>query len=53
MSCNNQETEPEATKAEPAEQKVALPYTASYSASFEIGNAAYSAKVLQGSWKDW
>lgn len=31
----------------------ALPYVASYSSSFEIGNAEYSATILQGSWKDW
>ena len=32
---------------------VALPYTASYSSSFEMGNPEHSATVLQGSWKDW
>jgi hypothetical protein len=32
---------------------VTLPYTPSYSSSFEIGNPAYSATILQGSWKDW
>lgn len=32
---------------------VSLPYTPSYSSSFEIGNPAYSATILQGSWKDW
>lgn len=32
---------------------VALPYTASYSSSFEIGNPEFSAVILTGSWKDW
>lgn len=32
---------------------VALPYTASYSSSFEIGNPEFSAVILNGSWKDW
>jgi hypothetical protein len=30
-----------------------LPYTASYSSSFEMGNADHSATILNGSWKDW
>lgn len=30
-----------------------MPYVASYSSSFEIGNAEYAATILQGSWKDW
>lgn len=32
---------------------VALPYTASYSSSFEMGNPEFSATILNGSWKDW
>jgi hypothetical protein len=31
----------------------ALPYTASYSSSFEMGNPDHSATILNGSWKDW
>jgi len=47
VSCGNQKTEPA------AQQKVALPYTPTYSSSFEMGNPQYSAMILQGSWKDW
>ena len=32
---------------------VTLPYTASYSSAFELGNPEHSVTVLQGSWKDW
>jgi len=53
ISCNNQKAETATPKAEAAKEKVVLPYTASYSSSFEMGNPAYSASVLQGSWKDW
>lgn len=53
ISCNNQKTDTEAPKTEAAKENVALPYTASYSSSFEMGNPAYSASILQGSWKDW
>lgn len=34
-------------------KNVTLPYTASYSSSFEMGNPEYAATILQGSWKDW
>ena len=40
-------------KTEESKPEVALPYVASYSSSFEIGNAEYAATILQGSWKDW
>lgn len=30
-----------------------LPYTASYSSSFKMGNDDYSSMIVQGSWKDW
>ena len=54
MACNNDKKTVEA----PAETKVdkpavVLPYTATYSSSFEAGNPEYSATILQGSWKDW
>ena len=41
------------SKTVTAKTDVALPYTASYSSSFEMGNPAYAAMILQGSWKDW
>jgi hypothetical protein len=40
----------EAMSAAPA---VPLSMTPSYSSSFEMGNPAYSAMIVQGSWKDW
>ena len=54
MSCSNQKAEP-ASATEPAAspKNVTLPYEASYSSSFEMGNPEYSATILQGSWKDW
>ncbi|MEI9809283.1 MAG: hypothetical protein WDO16_16245 [Bacteroidota bacterium] len=53
-ACNN-EKKTDSTAAETKIDKptVPLPFTASYSSSFEIGNPAYSAMILQGSWKDW
>jgi hypothetical protein len=36
-----------------AKTAVPLPYTANYSSSFEMGNPAYAAMILQGSWKDY
>jgi len=32
---------------------VALPYKATYSSSFKMGNPEYTATILNGSWKDW
>ena len=54
MSCSNQKAKP-ATATEPAAspKNVPLPYAATYSSSFEMGNPEYSATILQGSWKDW
>jgi hypothetical protein len=53
IACNN-EKKPEATAGDQtAKPAVALPYTAGYSSSFEMGNPEYSATILQGSWKDW
>ena len=52
MACNNgkKETTPAEASDKPA---AALPYTASYSSSFQMGDPAYAAMILQGSWKDW
>ena len=52
MSCNEkkQADESSGTIAKPS---VTLPYQATYSSSFEMGDPAYSATILQGSWKDW
>ncbi|CAN5555848.1 hypothetical protein BH11BAC3_BH11BAC3_40010 [soil metagenome] len=52
FSCSDQKTETAATP-EAAKPEVKLPYTASYSSDFEMGNPAYVATILQGSWKDW
>jgi hypothetical protein len=49
-SCNNGAAKTEgATDTTMAKTEVALPYTASYSSSFKMGNPEYSAMVLQGS----
>lgn len=57
MSCNNEKKEAAAETTETSEAKpaVAVPLSlpASYSSSFEIGNPAYAAMIVQGSWKDW
>jgi len=54
MACNNEKKTDEATAGTKMEKPaVSLPYTASYSSSFEQGNPEYSATILQGSWKDW
>ncbi|HMO62119.1 MAG TPA: hypothetical protein PKC39_07715 [Ferruginibacter sp.] len=56
-ACNNAPKDdaatatPDATTAKP--EPPALPFTPSYSASFEMGNPAYAAMIVQGSWKDW
>ena len=53
-SCNNGAAKTEAaTDTVAAKTEVALPYTASYSSSFQMGNPEHSAMILQGSWKDW
>ncbi len=53
-SCNNEAVKTEATgDTAMAKTEVTLPYTASYSSSFKMGNPEHSAMVLQGSWKDW
>lgn len=54
MSCNNPASKTEASADSTGiKADVALPYTASYSSSFKIGNPQHSAMILQGSWKDW
>ena len=54
MSCNDEKKESTESK-ETVETKpaVALSLPAGYSSSFEMGNPAYTAMVVQGSWKDW
>jgi len=53
-ACNNEKkTEDVAGASKVEKPAVALPYTASYSSSFEIGDPAHSSTILQGSWKDW
>lgn len=51
-ACSNEKKD-EPKPAEPATAAVQLPYTASYSSSFEMGNPEHVATILQGSWKDW
>ncbi len=53
FACNS-EKKPEAVAGDTSSKAaVSLPYVASYSSSFEIGDPAHSATILQGSWKDW
>jgi len=54
MACNNEKKESAESK-ETAETKPGVPLSlpASYSSSFEMGNSAYTAMIVQGSWKDW
>jgi len=54
-ACNN-ETKSDSTgstDSTSAKSSVMMPYTASYSSSFKMGNPAYAAMIEQGSWKDW
>ncbi len=53
FSCSDQKTETTATAPEAPKTSAPLPYTATYSSDFEMGNPAYVATILQGSWKDW
>src|SRR6266496_141752 len=53
-ACNNETKSSTAAGDTTAVKSSApLPYTASYSSSFKMGNPEYSALILQGSWKDW
>jgi hypothetical protein len=51
-ACSNEKKE-ETKSTEPAQAAVAMPLPVNYSSSFETGNPAYAAMILQGSWKDW
>jgi hypothetical protein len=57
LSACNDDTKTTATNAgeDSAAQtsSVSLPYTASYSSSFKMGNDDHSTMIVQGSWKDW
>jgi hypothetical protein len=54
IACNNEATtDTAASDSAVVKSAVALPYTASYSSSFEMGSGDYNAAILQGSWKDW
>lgn len=53
-ACNNETKSTTASEDSTAVKSSApLPYTASYSSAFKMGNPEYSALILQGSWKDW
>jgi len=53
-ACNDEKKEAATAGEEPVAKKaVTLPYTATYSSAFEMGNPEYTATILQGSWKDW
>ncbi len=52
-ACNNEKKEAAGTDETAVKKAVPMAYTAAYSSSFEMGNPAYTAMILQGSWKDW
>jgi len=52
-ACNNDSKVAGAAETKDAKPAVPLAYTPAYSSSFEIGNPAYAAMIVQGSWKDW
>ena len=53
-ACNDAPTsESAASDSATAKSAVTLPYTASYSSSFDKGSDEHNAAILQGSWKDW
>jgi hypothetical protein len=53
-SCTT-EQKPAVAEEPPAPKKIDVPmaYVPNYSSSFEMGNQAYAAMIVQGSWKDW
>ena len=55
MACtDDNKTETLASKGgDEAAPAIQLPYTASYSSDFEMGNPEHSATILKGGWKDW
>ncbi len=53
-ACNDQQKENVTVIKDTATKKIiTLPFLASYSSSFEMGNPGHTATILQGSWKDW
>ncbi len=52
-ACKNETKSVTAAEDTTAAKSVTLPYRPSYSSSFKLGNPEYSARILQGSWKDW
>ncbi|MDH4091261.1 MAG: hypothetical protein OEV74_20940 [Cyclobacteriaceae bacterium] len=53
IACTNEKRAESSDVMAEASPAVTLPYVASYSSSFEIGNPAYAQMIVQGSWKDW
>jgi hypothetical protein len=52
-ACNNEKKTDTPAAAKTDKPAMALPMTPSYSSSFEMGNPASAAMIVQGSWKDW
>ena len=52
ISCNQKSDNAASTETTTA-TAVPLPMQPTYSSSFEMGNPAYAAMIVQGSWKDW
>ena len=53
VACNNEAKTGAGNDTAQVKAAASLPYMPSYSSSFKMGNAEYSAMILQGSWKDW
>ena len=53
LACNNEKAKPAESAETATKPAVALPYLASYSSSFEMGDPAYVATILKGEWKAW
>ena len=52
ISCNEKSENAGGTESTPS-APAALTMPVTYSSSFEMGNPAYAAMIVQGSWKDW
>ncbi|MBI1780741.1 MAG: hypothetical protein HYR66_05170 [Sphingobacteriales bacterium] len=53
MACNNEKKEAETKETTEAKPTVAFSMPIAYSSSWEMGNPAYAAMIVKGSWKDW
>ncbi len=52
FSCNSEEKKESETKSTAPEASPTLPYTATYSSKFEMGDAK-NAEAILAAWKSW